>query len=145
MTKIILGNHSAVIVPRQERDRIIKFYRDVLGAKITKTESDRDFVRLGDDDYIAFLYGDVPDASEFLRSARSVWLEVKSDDVDETRRNILESGLVRQLELPDSHFYFQAPGGQCFKLVGIDEDLSMYEGEGEGSDVAKTKAALKET
>jgi hypothetical protein len=142
MTKVNFGNHSAVIVPRQDRDSICKFYGDVLGGKITKAESDRDFLLLGDDFYIVFLYGDVPDESEFLRTARSIWLEIKSDNVEEMSRKILESGLVRTLELPDPHFYFQAPGGQCFKLVGIDEDLSLYEGAGGGSDVKKMKEAI---
>ena len=142
MTKVIFGNHSAVVVPRQDRDSICKFYRDVLGGEITKAESDRDFLRLGDDFYIVFLYGDVPDESEFLRTARSVWLEIKSDNVNEMSRKILESGLAKKLELPDPHFFFQAPGGQCFKLVGIDEDLSLYEGTGEGSNVGKMKEAL---
>jgi hypothetical protein len=143
MTKIIFGNHSSVIVPRQDRDNIHKFYCDVLGGKITKEESDRDFLRLEENFYIVFLYGDVPDESEFLRTARSVWLEIKSDNVEEMSRRILESGLVRKLELPDPHLYFQAPGGQCLRLVGIDEDLSFYEGAGAGTDVAKVKEALK--
>ncbi len=143
MTKIIFGNHSSVIVPRQDRDSIRKFYCDVLGAKITKAEDDRDFLRLGDDFYIVFLFGDVPDVSEFLRTARSVWLEIKSEHVEETKRTILESGLVRTLDMPDPHLYFQAPGGQCLRLVGITEDLSSYEGAGEGPNVAKVKEALK--
>jgi catechol 2,3-dioxygenase-like lactoylglutathione lyase family enzyme len=142
MSKVIFGNHSSVIVPRQDRDSIRKFYCDVLGGKITQAQPDRDFIRLGDDFYIV-LYGDVPDASEFLRTARSVWLEIKSDNVEETSRKILESGLVRKLEVPDPHLYFQAPGGQCLRLVGIDEDLSFYEGAGEGPDVTKVKEALK--
>jgi hypothetical protein len=58
-------------------------------------------------------------------------------------RNILGSGLVRKLEIPDPHLYIQAPGGQCLRLVGIDEDLSFYEGSGAGSDVEKIKEALK--
>jgi len=143
MPKVIFGNHSSVIVPRQDRDNIRKFYCDVLGGKITKEESDRDFLRLRENFYIAFLYGDVPDESEFLRTARSVWLEIKSDNVEEMSRKILESSLVRKLELPDPHLYFQAPGGQCIRLVGIDEDLSFYEGAGAGTDVAKVKEALK--
>jgi len=143
MTKIILGNHSSVLVPRQDRDNIRKFYCDVLGGKFTKEESDRDFLHLGENFYIVFLYGDVPDESTFLRTARSVWLEIKSDNVEEMSRHILKSGLVRRIDLPDPHFYFQAPGGQCFRLVGIDEDLSFYEGAGPGSDVAKMKEALK--
>jgi hypothetical protein len=109
---------------------------------VTKGENDRDFLRLGDNFYIVFLYGDVPEESAFLRTARSIWLEIKSDNVEEMTRRILQSGLVRKLELPDPHLYFQAPGGQCFRLVGIDEDLSFYEGAGAGPDVAKVKEAL---
>jgi len=58
-------------------------------------------------------------------------------------RKILQSGLVRKLDIPDPHLYFQAPGGQCLRLVGIGEDLSFYEGAGEGPDVAKVREALK--
>jgi hypothetical protein len=68
---------------------------------------------------------------------------LKSDNPEETSRKILESGLVRRLEVPDPHLYFQAPGGQCLRLVGIDEDLSFYEGTGAGPDVAKVKEAIK--
>jgi hypothetical protein len=107
-----------------------------------KAGPDRDFVRLGENFYIGFLYGDVPDESEFLRSARSIWLEIKSDNVEEMRRRILDSGVVRMLEVPDPHLYFQAPGGQCLRLVGINEDLSFYEGVGEGTNVGRVKEAL---
>ena len=81
MAKVIFGNHSSVLVPRQQRDSIRKFYCDVLGGNVSKGEAERDFIRLGEDFYIAFLYGDVAEESEFLRSARSIWLEIKSDDV----------------------------------------------------------------
>lgn len=130
-------------MPLQDRDSIRKFYCDALEGKRAKEENERDFLRLEDNFYIVFLYGDVPDESEFLRTARSVWLEIKSDNVEEMSRKILESGLVRKLEMPDPHLYFQAPGGQCLRLVGIDEDLSFYEGAGEGPNVAKVKEALE--
>src|SRR5438477_6970904 len=143
MAKVSFGNHSSVLVPRQDRDSIRKFYCDVLGGKITKADPERDFVRLGENFYIGFLYGDVPDESEFLRSFRAIWLEIKSDSVEETGRKILESGLVRKLEVPDPHLYFQAPGGQCLRLVGIAEDLSFYEGTGAGPNVAKVKEAIQ--
>ena len=143
MAKVIFGNHSSLIVPQEDRDSIRKFYCGVLGGKITKEENERDFLRLGESFYIGFLYGDVPDVSEFLRTARSVWLEIKSDNVEEMRRKIIESGLIRKLEVPDPHLYFQAPGGQCLRLVGIDEDLSFYEGTGAGPNVTKVKEAIK--
>jgi len=90
---------------------------------------------------MAFLYGDIADESEFLRSARSVWLEIKSDNVEEMAQKIVDFG-VRKLEVPDFHLYFQALGGQCLRLVGIDEGPSFYEGAAEGPNVAKVKEAL---
>jgi hypothetical protein len=142
MTKLIFGNHSSVRVPQRDRDRIRKFYCEVLGGTITKADSERDFIRIGENFYIAFLYADVPDMSEFLLTARSVWLEIKSDNVEEMTRKILDFG-VRKLEIPDPHLYFQAPGGQVLRLVGINEDLSFYEGAGEGPNVAKVNEAIK--
>ena len=142
MTKVIFGNHSSVIVPRNDRDRIRGFYCDVLGGQITNAEDDRDFIRLQGNFYIAFLYSDVPDVSEFLRTARAMWLEIKSDNVEELRRSILDFG-ARKLEIPDPHLYFQAPGGQCLRLVGIDEDLSFYEGAKPGSNVANMTEAVR--
>ena len=146
MPNVVFGNHASVLVPIQDRDNIRRFYCDVLGGTITKEDPERDFVRLGDNFFIGFLYGDVSDETEFLRSFRAIWLELKSDAVEETAQRIIDSGLVRKLEVPDPHLYFQAPGGQCLRLVGIDEDLSFYEGNGTGPDVAKVKeAVLKET
>src|SRR5437899_12653987 len=104
MAKIIFGNHSSVIVPRQDRDSIRKFYCDVLGGKVTKEENERDFLRLGENFYIGFLYGDVPDESELLRTARSVWLEMKSDNLEERTRKILDVG-VRKRDIARHHSY----------------------------------------
>jgi hypothetical protein len=142
VAKAFVGNHSSVIVSENDREGIRKFYCDVLGGTLTKVDPERDFIRLRDNFYMVFLYGNVPDESEFLRSARAIWLEIKSDNVEEMSRHILESGLVRRLEMPDPHLYFQAPGGQCLRLVGIDEDLSFYEGAGAGTDVGKFKEAI---
>jgi catechol 2,3-dioxygenase-like lactoylglutathione lyase family enzyme len=139
MAKTILGNHASVIVPLKERSKIRQFYCDVLGGTLVKAEDERDFIRIGQVSYIAFLYGDVPDVNDFSRTARTMWLELKSDNVEELGKRILEAG-VRKLDVPDPHLYFQAPGGQCWRLVGIDEDLSFYEGLGAGPDVDKVKA-----
>jgi hypothetical protein len=48
-----------------------------------KADPERDFVRLGANFFIGFLYGDITDESEFLRSFRAIWLEIKSDNVEE--------------------------------------------------------------
>ena len=140
MATVIFGNHSSVVVPRQDRDRVRGFYCEVLGGHLVKSDPERDVIRLGDH-FHAVLYGDVADETEFLRSGRSVWLEIKSDDVEALARRILVFG-VRRLEMPDPHLYFQAPGGQCLRLVGNDEDLSFYEGTGPGPDVTNVRKAI---
>jgi catechol 2,3-dioxygenase-like lactoylglutathione lyase family enzyme len=131
MTKVIFGNHAAARVPRAERDRLRRFYRDVLGGEIVRDGDQKDDVRLGDDFYIAFMYEDhdvVLDDDGFLKAT---YLELKADNVDELRRKIVAFG-VKVLDVPDPHLYFQAPGGQVLRLVEIDEDLSKYEGTEHG-------------
>ena len=131
MAKVIFGNHSAVRVPLTERDRVRRFYRDVLGGEITREGDLKDDVRLGGSFYIAFLYeneGAALDESDFLKA---IYLELKTDNVEEMRQKIVAFG-VRVLEVPDPHLYFHAPGGQVFRLAGISEDLSKYEGTEHG-------------
>jgi hypothetical protein len=80
MAKAIIGNASAITVPRQDRDTIRRFYCDVLGGKIVKEDNEKDILRLEEEFFILFRYGDVPDESEFLRSPRALWLQIKSDN-----------------------------------------------------------------
>jgi catechol 2,3-dioxygenase-like lactoylglutathione lyase family enzyme len=141
MAKVNFSNHSAVRVRRAERDRIRKFYGDVLGCKLVREFDDKDDFRMGDGFYIAFLYASgrgveadegVPYAAEDALSdddfLKAIFLELRADDVEETRQKIVAFG-VRVLDVPDPHLYFQAPGGQVFRLVGMTEDLSKYEGD----------------
>jgi|SRR5215510_5138560 catechol 2,3-dioxygenase-like lactoylglutathione lyase family enzyme len=131
MARVVFGNHSAVRVPRAERDRIREFYRDILGCEIIREGEQKDDVRMGDDFYIAFMYEDegaVLDESGFMKA---IYLELKADDVEEMRQKIVAFG-VRVLDVPDPHLYFQAPGGQVLRLVGTNEDLSRYEGTEHG-------------
>ena len=139
MAKVIFGNHSAVRVPRTERDSIRKFYCDLLGCRLVREFDDKDDLQIGDNFYIAFLYGPgngqgadkgvnySPESSlsneDFLKA---IFLELKCDNVNEMRQKIVSFG-VKVLNVPDHHLYFQAPGGQVFRLVDINENLSKYE------------------
>jgi hypothetical protein len=66
-------------------------------------------------------------------------------------RKILDFG-AKKIDLPSGlpesvpYLYFQAPGGQCFQLLPIDEDQSYYKKAGDGPNLAKEKEAeaLKE-
>jgi catechol 2,3-dioxygenase-like lactoylglutathione lyase family enzyme len=131
MAKVILGNHSAVRVARAEKDRIRRFYRDVLGCKITRESDLKDDIRMGDNFYIAFLYEDEGVTLDESGFSKAIYLELKTSNVEEMRQKIVAFG-VRVIEVPDPHLYFHAPGGQVFRLVGINEDLSKYEGTEHG-------------
>ena len=151
MAKVIVGNASAITVPRQDRGSIRKFYCDVLGGKIVKEDDDKDILRLEEDFYIVHRYGDVPDESKFLQSPRALWLQFKTDNVEEMAQKILDFG-ARKIDLPSGlpesvpYLYFQAPGEQCFQLLPVDEDQAYYKGCGDDRNVAKEKEAeaLKE-
>ncbi|MGC4102369.1 VOC family protein [Ferruginibacter sp.] len=139
MIKVIFGNHSAVRVPVSDREDIRRFYLDVLGAKLTRTFDSKDDICIGGNFYISFLYAagngqgadkgvnyaaDEPlSADHFLKA---IFLELKTSDVEEMKAKIIAFG-VKVLEVPDPHLYFQAPGGQVFRLADINEDLSKYE------------------
>jgi hypothetical protein len=78
-----------------------------------------------DDLHFCFVYQSTAlDESDFLKA---IYLELKTDNTEEMKQKILAFG-VKKLDVPDPHLYFQAPGGQVFRLVGINEDLSVYEG-----------------
>jgi catechol 2,3-dioxygenase-like lactoylglutathione lyase family enzyme len=125
MSKVSFGNHSAIRVPHSLQEKIRKFYRDVLGCEVTKTSNDVDYFRMGDNFFVAFLYEDrALSESEWLKST---WLEIRADDVLEAKKKILAFGVKEVNSRDKAHLYFQAPGGQVFRLVGADEDLSKFE------------------
>ena len=124
MTKVVLGNHTAVVAAKSEQDRIRKFYCGVLGCKVkVETDDTVDRFQLGET-HFCFVYQDTALAANDFTKA--IYLELKSDNPEEMRQKILVFG-VTKLDIPDPHLYFQAPGGQVFRLVGINEDLSVYE------------------
>jgi len=124
MAKVILGNHTAVFAARSEQDRIRRFYCDVLGCKVIVKNDEVDRFQL-DEVHFCFVWQSTAlDESDFLKAT---YLELKTDYTEEIKQKILAFG-VKKLDVPDAHLYFQAPGGQVFRLVGINEDLSLYEG-----------------
>jgi catechol 2,3-dioxygenase-like lactoylglutathione lyase family enzyme len=127
MSKVVIGNHSAVVFSRAEQGRIREFYRDVLGCEIIRQTDLKDDFRMGGNFYIGVLYEDDGVALDGSGFSRAAYLELKADNVEEMRQKIVDFG-VRVLDMQDPHLYFQAPGGQVWRLAGTSEDLSKYEG-----------------
>ena len=126
MAQVTLGNHAAVVVSLPEQDAVRRFYRDVLGCALTRSANDKDDFVLGGDFYLAVVYADEAvtlGKEDFLKAT---YLELRTDNVEELQQRIVGFG-VKVMEIDDPHLYFQAPGGQVFRLVGTDEDMSRYE------------------
>jgi hypothetical protein len=99
----------------------------VLGCALTRSANDKDDFVLGGDFYLAVVYADEAvtlGKEDFLKAT---YLELRTDNVEEVQQQIVGFG-VKVIEIDDPHLYFQAPGGQAFRLVGTDEDMSKYEG-----------------
>ena len=125
MDTVSIGNHSKIIARRSDQERIRSFYRDVLGCTLTKETPDVDYIKFHEGFFVAVLYQDSVSSDEELR--RSIWLELRCDDPEELQKRILARG-VHRIDMPDTaHLYFQAPGGQVFRVVRRGEDLSRFE------------------
>ena len=53
--------------------------------------------------------------------SRGAWLEIVVDDPEEVKKKVQQAGL-RQVDFQgNDYFYFQAPGGQVFRIVDQDQ------------------------
>jgi hypothetical protein len=95
MGQVIRGNASAITVSRNERDAIRKFHCDVLGGRIANEDKEKDICRLAEEFYIVFRYGDDRDESEFLRSPKALWFQIKTGDVEEMTRRVPDFGATK--------------------------------------------------
>lgn len=116
---ISLGEHSKLTVPPSERERIRKFYRDILQCPVTKLSERIDVFKIGNNFSLGVMYDD--SALSMAEHLKSIWLELCTDELDELKMKILNFG-IKELEYWDKeHFYFQAPGGQVFRLADSSE------------------------
>jgi hypothetical protein len=84
-----------------------------------------DLIRLGTDFYIGVVYDD--SALSAADRLNSIWLELRTENPEELKQRVLAFG-INEVEFWDKeHFYFQAPGGQVFRLVGVSEDMSKWQ------------------
>jgi len=121
---VSLGENSKLTVFPSEREQIRKFYREVLECPVTRESEKIDVFRIGTTFHLGVVYEE--SALRIEDRLKSIWLELCTDHLEELKQKILEFG-IKELEYWDKeHFYFQAPGGQVFRLVGRTEDMSKW-------------------
>lgn len=117
----IIGNHMKFNVHKSLRERVRSFYLDVLQCTTMPGPAPDLDLFLFSDSFVLGVFSceqaDVLSEEDHLKAA---WLEIKTKDVPEVKRRLIEFG-VKEVEYPDkSRFYFQAPGGQVFRLAPED-------------------------
>ncbi len=122
---VSLGENSKMTVRPSERERLERFYRDVLGCNVITKSKTLDIIQMGKTFFIGVVYDDSAlSDSDFLKSP---WLDLRTDRPEELKRRILSFGIKEIQYWDKEHFYFQAPGGQVFRLVGKNEDMSKWQ------------------
>lgn len=120
-----IGNHAKFTARPSERTSIRTFFQDVLGCTVTKRSNEIDFFRLGDNFFFAAIYDE--NALPETEAVKSIWLELKSDNPSALSQRIREFGVTELDTWEKDRLYFQAPGGQVFRVVGTNENLSRFE------------------
>ena len=122
---VSIGNHLKMVVPTGLRGLTREFYSGLLGLKsITSPRGDLDLYEFANGVVLGFFFTDSP--GEVLREsdyAKATWLEIKVEDPQAWKAKLVAFG-VREVEYPDTErFFFQAPGGQVFRLAPLDGGL----------------------
>lgn len=115
------GTHSKMIAGPSARLRLQSFYRDVLGCYVGKGPQhaggpeDTDLIRFPNGFSIVVHYHDAALGEAELKKA--IWLELFTDDPVQLERKIQAFGIHPFDYFDKDHFYFQAPGGQVFRVA----------------------------
>ena len=117
--EIIIGNHLKMHLPHRLRERALRFYTEILGCRKL---SDPPYPNLDLYEFQGgfvlglFFYNDADTLSE-NEQLKATWMEIKTDRPDALKQQLIDFG-VREVEFEDkSRFYFQAPGGQVFRVA----------------------------
>jgi hypothetical protein len=123
MAKISVGENAKMTVLPTAREQLRKFYREVLGCNVIEKDG-IDLIQFGN-----FFVGVLYDKSALKKTEylKALWLDLRTEDPDGLKQKILKFGIKELKYWDKDHFYFQAPGGQVFRLVGKSEDMSKWQ------------------
>lgn len=113
-----IGNHIRTNVHRTLQERVRRFYLEMLQCKpLAAPRADLDLFLFENDFVLGVFYVDDADHLSEPDHLKAAWLEIKVKDTEEIRKKLIAFG-VKEVAYPDTtRFYFQAPGGQVFRLA----------------------------
>jgi len=117
----MIGNHMKFNVHKSLRERVRTFYQDVLQCKTMPAPMpDLDLFLFEDGFVLGVFFCDETEILSEEEHLKAAWLEIKTNAVQDVRRRLRAFG-VKEVDYADkTRFYFQAPGGQVFRLAPED-------------------------
>lgn len=116
-----LGNRVHIFANPETRERVTWFFTTILGCE---EAGDRDPVhlppeiqlfRFPDGSAVSVEYAE--DALTMRDARRGAYLEVRTDDPEGLRQQVIDAGLA-EVQYPGIDYsYFQAPGGQVWRIT----------------------------
>ena len=127
--RVHFGTHYLLTLQQHERPRVRAFYRDLLGCRIEAHDhnvtanipENIDLFHFPDGEVFGVQYVAESDAPLTAKEYRQAcWLELKTDDVEGLVKKLKAFGVEEITDFWDTeHFYFHAPGGQVFRVIGL--------------------------
>jgi hypothetical protein len=120
-----LGNHLKMHLAKRERESARRFYAEILGCRPLPAPPypDLDLYEFEDGVVVGLFFLEDSEVLSRQDSQKAVWLEIKTSDPAQLEQKLLAFG-VEKVDFPDpGRFYFQAPGGQVFRVAPLDGGL----------------------
>ena len=123
--EIIIGNHLKMNLPHHLRERALRFYTDILGCRklADVPYPNLDLYEFRGEFVLGLFFCDEADTLSEKEQLKATWMEIKTDYPDALKQPLIDFG-VHEVEFEDkSRFYFQAPGGQVFRVAPMEGGL----------------------
>jgi hypothetical protein len=122
---IVIGNHLKMHLPHHLRERASEFYTEILGCRKLADQPypNLDLFEFKDGVVLGLFFYDEAETLSEKDQLKAAWMEIKTDGPEALKQRLIDFG-VPEVEFEDkSRFYFQAPGGQVFRVAPIEGGL----------------------
>jgi hypothetical protein len=121
----MIGNHLKMHLPHVLREQARSFYGEVLECRKLEEQpyADLDLYEFVGGFVLGLFFVDDADTLTEDDHLKATWMEIKTDNPRNLEQRLRAFG-IREVDFADkSRFYFQAPGGQVFRLAPMDGGL----------------------
>lgn len=115
MSQIGLNHRLTVANTLKKQTRAV--YEGVLGGSVTSPRPDMEIFTFTDGSGIGVFYVDPEEALTPEQHRKAIWLEFEVEDEPAVADKLRDLGMKPFEYFDKAHKYFQAPGGQVFRLA----------------------------